>query len=604
MANSYFPGSPRATDKEYVMPNNASPGPGMNMLHPGEHIAQYYQHTQNAQQQQPQQLDAASPIIDPLLNHDPQPMQRYLAEPNPTYFSTPPVQGGRDATYLWGRVDNGSAYLPVGTAARHGSPFRQGSPFSQHFSATSSGALSPPADSDRYLDNAGPPTPPDMLATSPFMNQLSYDQTGHGNTQFHLTGLMGPNNNSCVDPTQVNAGSEHSGFDMSDQHDSFVNIPSMVNGAGMRSQSDSAIFAPPFMAQLDASEDPQQAYAYAHNPHLSLPTTPNYADFDGDEQRVVDRSSPMHVGHSQNHRASRSPSTSHGRPTGVNTDKRSRRRRSPATKPTRPLKNTSAPAAPFPPRGIIAAHNNGTTGCPQCENSFKDDAALQKHIKTQHNRPFICYFQYAGCSSTFATKNEWKRHVVSQHLALNYWLCTHGECARTTGPSTHKRSISLPTHGCIFNRKDLYTQHVRRMHAPAEVKRAMKNKKAVPMPEWDEQLKNMQEAAQQERCQLPSYMTCPVSNCGSEFRGKTAWDDRMEHVARHLERAVAGEEAPVQFGGDSDPSLTRWAESPEVAVVQRTANGGWELSNPLKGDGSPRCSSGEYSNEDAEGEDV
>ena len=33
---------------------------------------------------------------------------------------------------------------------------------------------------------------------------------------------------------------------------------------------------------------------------------------------------------------------------------------------------------------------------------------------------FNCVFDFAGCKATFAKKNEWKRHVATQHLLLNY----------------------------------------------------------------------------------------------------------------------------------------------------------------------------------------
>ena len=74
--------------------------------------------------------------------------------------------------------------------------------------------------------------------------------------------------------------------------------------------------------------------------------------------------------------------------------------------------------------------------CPECPDiSFKDENGLQKHIKTQHTRPFICVFHFAGCKSTFASKNEWKRHCASQHLLLNYWLCQQDQCAKVSNAS-------------------------------------------------------------------------------------------------------------------------------------------------------------------------
>ncbi|KAL6866162.1 hypothetical protein ACO1O0_002267 [Amphichorda felina] len=220
---------------------------------------------------------------------------------------------------------------------------------------------------------------------------------------------------------------------------------------------------------------------------------------------------------------------------------------------------------------------NANLSCGQCDASFKDEGALDKHVRSKHTRPFICVFHYAGCDKTFAAKNEWKRHVSSQHLYLEYYLCDYKQCAVAKPALSKHRFSSTPKLGAIFNRKDLYTQHARRMHQPDS-----RGKK--PEQQWGRQLEAMQKRALQKRCELPREMFCPVSNCRQQFLGEKAWDDRMEHVAHHLERAAAGEEHPVSFGGVNDPTLTNWAESPGVDVVIRDA-GGWRLNYPEKGAG-------------------
>jgi hypothetical protein len=192
-------------------------------------------------------------------------------------------------------------------------------------------------------------------------------------------------------------------------------------------------------------------------------------------------------------------------------------------------------------------------------------------MKTTHARPFICVFGFAGCVSTFASKNEWKRHVLSQHVLLSYWICTEPTCTEA-----YKE-----TRGAIFNRKDLYTQHVRRMHVPPAFRKPLKTRKSVP--EWDEQLRHMQEGALRHRCQLPNLLRCPALGCNVEFSGTNAWDDRMEHAARHLEKAALGEEPEVKFGGESDPTLNDWAASPQVSIIRRVGREDrWELAQPLR----------------------
>lgn len=234
--------------------------------------------------------------------------------------------------------------------------------------------------------------------------------------------------------------------------------------------------------------------------------------------------------------------------------------------------------------------------CQECSLSFKDETALQNHVKKQHTRPFICVFHFAGCQSTFASKNEWKRHVMSQDLARYYWVCDIGVCAHirnflSPSPATGPASIGpKPAKGAIFARKDLFTQHVRRMHAPANLVRAGRDSLSMPSPsssaipstDWDNQVKTLQNVALRERFELPTHMSCPAPGCGASFDGEDAWDRRMEHVARHLERAAMGQEAPVAFGGPADPSLMEWATRDDVAVVRAMEPGKWVLTNPFR----------------------
>jgi len=131
--------------------------------------------------------------------------------------------------------------------------------------------------------------------------------------------------------------------------------------------------------------------------------------------------------------------------------------------------------------------------------------------------------------------------------------------------------------GAIFNRKDLYTQHVRRMHIPDKYKDSNNNNNKSP--EWDALLREMQGQAERKRCQLPQYMRCPAEGCTTDFNSPNAWDDRMEHVARHLDKP---DEPRVVFGGDQDSTLTDWASSPSVNIVRRVGEDKWELVVPLK----------------------
>ena len=91
------------------------------------------------------------------------------------------------------------------------------------------------------------------------------------------------------------------------------------------------------------------------------------------------------------------------------------------------------------------------TRCNHCSHPpFKDSSSLRKHIAAAHTRPFPCAFAFAGCNSTFGSKNEWKRHIASQHLCLQYYRCS--QCPQSVNEGK----------GNEFNRKDLFTQHLRR----------------------------------------------------------------------------------------------------------------------------------------------
>lgn len=297
------------------------------------------------------------------------------------------------------------------------------------------------------------------------------------------------------------------------------------------------------------------------------------------------------------------------------------------------------------PQTDSESKESGQNKCTECKRTtFKNETALQAHVKKHHTRPFFCIFAFAGCDATFPSKNEWKRHVMSQHLLLHYWICTHDTCANTdnngvaiSGAPLSGRSHRTPANaprpgslrgrnscaiapaasslrhglrrfgpplpnGAVFNRKDLYTQHVRRMHMPKDLKEQQNvagdvgqkggsGKKVSSdgawsgaveqLNDWEKHVKQLQQYAEKERCTLPIYMTCPVKSCGEHFEGSDTWDLRMEHLARHFEAAGKGEEPPVPSSGEADPSLVSWASDENVAIVVKCGTQ-WVLNNPLK----------------------
>ncbi|KAI0134425.1 hypothetical protein BJ170DRAFT_199257 [Xylariales sp. AK1849] len=509
------------------------------------------------------------------------------------------------------RRSDGTAPLPSALLPRQGSPPEQPS-------STCSSALSPLGESDYGLDNA-PLTPQDDVNLPPFSSQ--YDAWGSQGQLFHLTGLTSdyvkPGDVSFYQEPIPNYSEEKNpefprrGFSMSSHGSSYdVNHASQLEQGRLASRDMSPAEVSHDIKEEICIPDFNQSGTY---PPLEseddqsiceeVIEIPRSDDVDDEDYK------PRGAHKRTNSNASRNP--------------RSRKRSSASQPASQGKKPKLEPTTPIGQRPTNKS-NQGVKqsfACNECRDiAFKDESGLQKHIKQQHTRPFVCIFNFAGCDSTFASKNEWKRHVASQHLLLNYWLCHQDACAKLSNTSTspsratgtsRKRSSSsaqsqincvpvLPN-GAIFNRKDLYTQHLRRMHIPPTVKKQVKQRKTVP--EWEERIKIHQEEAHKLRCGLPCHMECPALGCNAQFDGPGAWDERMEHVAKHLEKAANGSESAVHFGGESDVTLMEWAIRPDVAVVKGDGKGKWVLNNPLKPERNAKSQPTTYSEEDAEGED-
>jgi hypothetical protein len=174
-------------------------------------------------------------------------------------------------------------------------------------------------------------------------------------------------------------------------------------------------------------------------------------------------------------------------------------------------------------------------------------------------RPFFCTFHFAGCRQTFATKNEWKRHVSAQHIQNKIWRCDFPSCSGRKS--------------AIFNRKDLFGQHLKRMHAPAERSKAhrtgtARGQTAKQSPEMERFL-NIEIQIIQTRCckfkrELPVQSCCGF--CNKQFQGPGSWEERMEHVGRHYENAVANGENVNVEDWKPDTCLIGWALRERLAI--------------------------------------
>jgi hypothetical protein len=169
--------------------------------------------------------------------------------------------------------------------------------------------------------------------------------------------------------------------------------------------------------------------------------------------------------------------------------------------------------------------------------------------KTAYPCPFLAY----GCPASFSSKNEWKRHLNTQHLSLSTYRCDL--CIPKSSSS------SSPQQTNDFNRKDLFIQHLRRMHCKtssestsiiSSIKTARYN--CIMVPDTPESL-----AEQADRCYIPPHSP-PTSTqcifCCSTFTGPQAWILRTEHISRHLER--------LRRDGQDVPKVDKWRRDVEV----------------------------------------
>ncbi|CCX33015.1 hypothetical protein FPQ18DRAFT_163163 [Pyronema domesticum] len=192
-------------------------------------------------------------------------------------------------------------------------------------------------------------------------------------------------------------------------------------------------------------------------------------------------------------------------------------------------------------------------------------APRQNNQRVRHEckRPFHCDFTFAGCQQNFASKNEWKRHSNSQHTQPYYWRCDFTNC------------IDRKT--ATFNRKDLFGQHLKRMHGPKPTthivsKPGQKNQQSPEMTHFiNTEIPRIQERCKRTRRELPTSSTCGF--CSQRFQGPNSWEERMEHVGRHYENAIATGEDVSQSAWVQDQELIEWAL--ECGIIIDNGRGGY-----------------------------
>jgi hypothetical protein len=156
------------------------------------------------------------------------------------------------------------------------------------------------------------------------------------------------------------------------------------------------------------------------------------------------------------------------------------------------------------------------------QQSIRSQSSSSRSARSQNFFP--CLFVVYGCGKEFSSKNEWKRHIQKQHVQMDYWLCKR--CPER-GPSEQRQHA--------FNRKDLFTQHILRMHSQQNEQAGGRAGKVKS----EEQRRY--EDTEAERCRMtlrrpPNDSRCVI--CKQEFSGPGSWEQCIDHIGRHLDTAA------------------------------------------------------------------
>jgi hypothetical protein len=479
-----------------------------------------------------------------------QPIQRFIHEPERNFFS---------ATHLLNQLQGFSGLN------RPGAPISSPSPYGAPTSSCSS-ALSPPTENDWSQDSLFPHQIRDNHSFPQTMSQFGHGHPDLWFAQFkpHSAHSIDP----CIQLSQIQAYSNmppgevtYGGDEGYDEMAMKTEYDMEMDNRMLKTESGHSSYRYPSDEGLGASikdeGSPQHSTIYMEHDAVS--------DADGDAEGDND----------QDVLVAREVSDTEYTPKSTRTRKRTA------------SKAISPPASKHPRNAKSISKTKGQFACKSYDHApYKDATALHRHTASSHTRAFICVFAFAGCTSTFGSKNEWKRHTLSQHLNLSAWVCELQACGKVQNQSKNGNTTVKSSE---FKRKDLFTQHLRRMHAPFSVKRMQKKDS-----EWEEYLKKLQVSCLRVKRQAPSKLSCPLASCKAVFEGSRCWDDRMEHVGKHLEKAAASIGAnKFEVRQENDEFLVAWALR-EVIIKVRPGTNMYRL-----------CVEGSQSrvDEDAEGEE-
>ncbi|KAI5304252.1 hypothetical protein KEM56_006697, partial [Ascosphaera pollenicola] len=181
---------------------------------------------------------------------------------------------------------------------------------------------------------------------------------------------------------------------------------------------------------------------------------------------------------------------------------------------------------------------------------------------------FSCIFAHYGCDSQFKCKNEWKRHINTQHLELEMRLCDIGTCAQDAKKAHQQGGFgSCDKSIRFFNRKDLFTSHLRRLQDPIKpghysgpIVFDKTNQASIQKAhnEFEAQINEICKRCCVRVRDPPTRSACTY--CDMTFDN---WSKKLEHVGCHIEKG------DIELREDFE--LKQWAT--EEGILVRTPPG-------------------------------
>lgn len=225
------------------------------------------------------------------------------------------------------------------------------------------------------------------------------------------------------------------------------------------------------------------------------------------------------------------------------------------------FEEASGPLSSHPSRKHARTHSTATMKPPPKKRRISA-ISHPAPSSARTRQPLHCPFHHFGCNAVFPSKNEWKRHTLSQHLQLGFYRCDQGTCA-----ADHPSGVTLTRGYNDFNRKDLFTQHCRRMHKP--ISWGFKEYNTVGSREkskFDAEMDSVRDRCWVRMREAPAHMGCGF--CDQEWEvidqadgeGEKVWEARMEHIAGHYAAGATAEAEAVDVG------FSDWAVGEGVVV--------------------------------------